>query len=566
MTDPSIDSIDVDLKRGNRVWNQDQIYVVGGAGGRVVPNPNDMVYKYEGKQVIFKRVTEVDYTTYSSTLVILGVWDLPEDEDVRDIILLGAPGRASSSRRLYVDRGVKPITASVDVRLWIAGNGSRNIKLFRGTNTQADGEVVSCMYDQSGTLMGEDIPLQVVATVDVPNEGSALVNGASIKVVSVGNLTRELNDNELVTMVVYNDQGGVVFIQELLVYNTTFSRRTDMSRKYVIDVEIDTDFVSEQDSRLIQIPRNTTLESVLLFLKVIYSDRSTKRFPIDGQRALLHGLNSQRYIANRDGLKTTVMATYRLDENEFLYGAAMGEYPHKTVKYIIETTPFEEVFSCRLWALPMWEGDLIGYRMKYFLTTLRRDSLIDVTNLVRVSPLSPMFEPKLYGVRQQMTLTLQMNEVLPIFQEWKFVQPLDIVLYGPGHEPGTNWTVNYQPGQATVYGLDNKARGDYITAGNWRLDISQGEPTHEAWLNRMYRNTLPIHNPTLETVAPNPTHIKVTIPGGQTSEFTIGEVIGLLPVLGQPSPGTTVQVEFINRTGNGDQCLGIIGIPFTQVD
>lgn len=214
----------------------------------------------------------------------------------------------------------------------------------------------------------------------------------------------------------------------------------------------------------------------------------------------------------------------------------------------------------------MWEGDLIGYRMRYFLTTLRRDSLIEVTNLVRMSPLSPAFEPKQYGVRQQLILTLNMNEVLPIFQEWKYVQPIDIILHAQGHEPGTNWTVNYEPTQTEVFGLNNKARGDYVTAGTWRLDISQGEPTHEAWLSRMYRKARPIHNPTSEVHAPDPTHIKVTIPGGQSAEFSIGEVIGPLQVLGQPQPGSTIVVEFIRRTGNGDLALGMVGIPFTQVD
>lgn len=570
MTDPlnpTIDpAVDVDWSRGNRTWFEHDIYVPGGAGGRVVPNVNDLVFKYEGTVIVFKRVIEVDYTTYQSTFKILGVWEIAEDEEISDIILLGAPGRPSSARRLYVDSGVKPITASVDIRLWLAGTMTRNVKLFRGTDIGPNGEVVSCMYDQTNTLMGEDIPLQVVATVDIPNEGSALVNGAAIKIVSVGNLVRELPDNELVTLVAYNDEGGVVMVQELVVYNTSFARRTDSSRKYVIDVRLSTDFLSEQDDHLVLIPRNTTIESVLTYADIVYSNGEVKTIPIDGTRVLLHGTFSQRYIANRDGVKASLILTYNLDQNEFLYGASMGANPHMSVKYTVETTPFEEVFSCRIWAVPMWEGDLIGYRMRYFLTTLRRDSLIEVTNLVRISPLSAPFDPKLYGARQELILTLQMNEVLPIFQNWKYVQPTDVVLYGPGNMPGTNWTVNYQPGHATLFGMENKAKGDYISAGNWRLDISQDEPTHEAWLTRMYRTTLPIHNPTSETVAPDPTHFKVRIPGGQASEYTVGEYAAPIPALGQPQPGTTVLIEFIRRTGNGDLCLGIVGIPFVQVD
>lgn len=565
----SIDtSIDFNLSRGNRVWIENDIYVLGGAGGRVVPNINDMVYKWQDNVVFLKRVIEVDYTTFQSTLQTVAVFEHVEQDVVRDVILLGAPGRASTARRLYVDMSMKPITASVDIRMWFGGSLTRNIRIFKGTNIDNAANVISVMYDQSNNLLGETIPLKPVATVDVPNVGSAMANGSTLKIAEVGYLTHELKDNEVVTLVAYNDQGGVELVQEMAVYNTTFARKVDASRRYVTSIRLKTDFLSEHDDKMVLIPRNATIDSVLLTAEVVYSNGDIREVPIDGTRMQLHGTYSQRYIVNRDGARATLVLTYILDENEFLYGATIGESPHMSIVYTVETIPFEAVFGCRIWAVPMWQSQLEGYRMRYFLSTLRRDSLIDVTNKVRLTPSSPVFDGKLYGARQALSLSLNMDEVSPIFQHWKYIQPTDVVLYGEATQSGTNWTINYQPGQGVVFGLLNKALGDYITAGSWRVNIGQGEPSKEAWLSRMYRNALPIHNPDTEAevIAPEPTHFKVTLEGGEPVEFLIGEWNSQLPVGGQPRPGSTVLVEFIRRTGNGDLVLGIVGVPFKQVD
>lgn len=567
MSTPTIDpNYDFDLTRGNRVWTEPDIYIPGGAGGRIVPNINDMVYKWADNVVYIKRVIDVDYNTKASILKTVGVFQNVTEEEVKDIILLGAPGRASSARRLYVDTSTKPISVSVDIRFWLGGSLTRNIRLFKGTNIDDKANIVSVMYDQSNTLMGEDIPLEVVGTVDVPNVGSALGKGSALKVASVGYLTQELPDNEVVTLVAYDDRDGVVLVQEMAVYNTTFARRVDASRRYVTGVRLATDFISEHDDKLVLIPRNATIDSVLLRAEVVYSNGDVQSEPIDGTRMQLHGTFAQRYIANRDGHRAEMVLTYILDENEFLYGASIGEVAHKSEIYMVETTPFEAVFGCRIHAVPMWQSDLEGYRMRYWLTTLRRDALIDVTNLVRLTPTSPIFDPRLYGARQALTLSLDMDKVSPIFQQWKYIQPIDVVLNGPAHQGETSWTLNYQPGQATVFGQQNKAKADYITAGNWRLDISQNEPSWEAWVNRMYRTTLPIHNPDKELLAPQPTHFKLTMPGGEPAEYQVEEYSSQLQVLGQANPGATVLIEFFKRTGNGDLCLAIVGLPFKQVD
>lgn len=559
-------NMDFNLTRGNRVWHKPDIYIPGGAGGRVVPNINDMQYEYVDKTLYFYQTVDVDYQTKASKTVLLGVFQNVEEEEIKDIVLLGAPGRASSARRLYVDRSTKPISASVDIRFWFGGSMTRNIRIFKGTDINDKANIISVMYDPSNTLMDDYVPLEVVATVDVPNVGSALGKGSALKIASVGYLTQELADNEIVTVVAYNDQNGVVLVQEMAVYNTSFTRRIDASRRYVQNIRLLTDFLAEHDDHLVQIPRNATIDTVLLQAEVVYSNNEVRKVPIDGTRMQLHGTYSQRYIANRDGHTASLVLTYILDENEFLYGASIGEVAHKSEIYQVETTPFEAVFGCRIHAVPMWMGDLEGYRMRYFLTTLRRDSVIDVTNLVRHSPVSPTFDGKLYNARQALDLTLDMDQVSPIFQKWKYVQPTDVILYGPGYQDGTNWTVNYQPGQATAFGLNNKAKGDYITAGSWRLDVSNNEASYESWISRMFYNTLPIHNPDKETVSPPPTHFKLTIPGGDTVEFKVEEYNQPLALLGQPTPGITILMEFIHRTGNGDLCLGTVGLPFKQVD
>lgn len=555
----------VDRNRGFKSWLISEIYVPGGASGRYVPNINDEVIEWASNYYLIYRVIDVDYTTCKSTLKLMHEIPYSDDVSEQDIILSAAPGRAAEAFRAYIDRSVKPATISFDRRMFVLGTMARSAMVYKGTNIGAGGEVISAMYDQSGTLLGQSIPLEHVATVKIPAAGQADAIDAAVKVVATGYLVRDVIDNEVLTVVFKDDAGIVVQTQTVVAYNTSFALQPDTSRRYVTGIRLKTGFLSPGDDTHVVIPRNLTLESVLAMGEVIYSDGSTKELPVDGARMSIHGLYSNRYLANSDGYRSTIVLSYRLEPGEYLYGATVGEYPHMDKKYTVETTAFEKAFAARIWAYPQWMSDVAGYRMRYFLSTLSRDHLYDVTDKVRLGVNSPAFEPLLYGARQNLILTLDMNLVDPIFKTFKFVQPTTITLYGPGTSAETSYTVNYVPGDATVFGIDLKAKGDYRSAGQWLVDVSQGAGSREDWLDRMFYNTHPIFNPATELRSPAPTHFNLVI-AGKRMEVPVVNWANQLNVIAQPNPGEAVFFEWILRDGNGDHLLGVSAIPFYQVD
>lgn len=555
----------IDTKRDFKVWLISEIFVPGGAGGRYVPNINNEIVEWTDNSYRRYRVTDVDYTTGKSTWQLMHEVPYTPPEGVEDVILSSSPGNPIEAYRAYIDRSVKPATISIDRHFVFLGTMTRYAKIFKGTQTGPNGQVISAMYD-GDTLLGENIPLRQVATWRVPTLGPAVPVESAVKIVEHGYLTADVVDNELLTVVAYDDAGNVVQQRTVVAYNTSWALQPDTSKRYVREVRLKSQFLSEGDDTTVLVPRNMTLESILTMGEVLYSDGSVKPYPIDGTKMAIHGLYNNRYIANSDGNRSKIVLMYRLDPNEYLYGAQVGEFPHRSVPYWIETTPFEKAFAARIWACPQWVDSNTGYRMRYFLSTLSRDQIYDITDKVRLGPSSPAFDPASYGTTQNLILTVDMNLVNPTFKSFKFVQPTTITLFAPasaGEE--TSYSVNYAPGGATIFGLKLRVNGDYRSAGSWMFDVSFGAGSREDWLDRVFFSAVPLFNPTSETRSPAPTHFNLVC-DGVSKEFSTDSWAQPLQMLVDPIPGEQVRFEWILRDGNGDHLLGVTAVPMFQVD
>ena len=561
-------SMQIDRNRPWQSWNITQIFVPGGAGGLIVPNIDDEIMQWGSNSYFVYRCSDVDYTTGKSTLELMHETPYTPPTGVEDIILSSGPGTPVEAFRAYVDRSVKPATISVDRQFYFLGTMARYVKIYRGTNTGATGQVISAMYDQGGAgdLLGENIPLKQVATAKLPAAGLVEAIDSAVKIVETGYLTVDVPDNEIITVVAFDDNGNIVQQRAITVYNTSFSLQVDSSRRYVRDVRLKTQFLSEGDNTVIAVPRNMTLESILAMGEVIYSDGSIESHPVDGTKMAVHGLYSNRFIANSDGARGRVVLMYRLDANEYLYGAQVGEFPHMSKAYSVESVPFEKAFACRIWAFPQWVDVNSGYRMRYFLSTLRRDHLYDITDKVRMAPASPAFNPLAYGQLQNLVLTVDMQKVDDSFKSWKYVQPTGITLFAPasaGDE--TSYTVNFDPADSTVFGLKLQVKGDYRSAGVWMMDVSMKAGSKEDWLDKLFFNARPIYNTTSELRAPAPTHFNLVI-AGVRKEFSVNNWMTPLQMNAQPGPGEMILFEWIMRDGNGDHLLGVTAVPMFQVD
>lgn len=537
--------------RGFRTWHITEIYTGPLGSGRYVPNVDDLVIDWTQG---FSRVNRVDYSTGISQLVH---WVLPKDShdiEDEDLLLAVSPGGVGESFRCFIDTNVMPHTLSIDARLHVYGSQNKYVKVFKGSNIGATGEVISSFFDTSGTLLGENIPLELVETVPGQN--------IAVKAPMVGYTTSRLDDGELVICVVYNDEGGAVSLSKLVVMNTSFIRTTDREKLYVTGVSLRSPFLSTSDPRLLEYPINIPVRSIPVYGVVHYSNGSLREMPIDGTKFNLFG--TENFTSSISGQQIPLVLTYKLSANEYSYNASVGNSYHISEKYIGSTTKADQSYGVKLYAYPVWVDAILGYRMEYFLYNLQREFYYNVTSLVEISHGSRAFNPTEYGVLQEVTLAIELDRVSGRFGKFRHVQTIGISLLARGDENRTCWTIRYAPGQDPHYGENLSATMEFVNVNHWKMRIGNGFGSMEEWLRNVYRHTLPLHNPQLEVQAPEPTHYKVVLKGRKI-EFTVSQWNAEVVVPNDLETGEVLYIEWIRRTSANDLQLGVSGLRVQQV-
>lgn len=551
MSDNSVIVPIKDPDRGFRTWHIDEIYD-GQGPGRYVPNVDDMVWSWvQGAY----RVTDVDYTTCHSTLA---KYEPPKDPEVvgeDDVLLGGGPGFQSESYRVYVDDSVTPHTLAVDARCRIYNPTVTGYKLFKGNDYGSDGKVISRRYDQNGTYLGELLPLEPLND----EEDGSLVGLSP----AVGYTIDSLEDGEPVTAVFYNPEGSAVSIARLLVKKTAFIRQAYANQKYITGIRIESPFISDADPKTLEYPINMPVQALAMMGVVTYSDGGSKRIPIDGEKFILHGLDT--FIPTILGQKIPLVLTYRLSAGEAAYDAQNGAVTHVSESYHAKTVEVDGAYSVKLFVYPTWIDSANGYRLEYFLYNLDREEVYDATPFVRLATNSPSYNPTLYGQVQNLTLSVNLNEVNGQFSSYRHVQTVGVTLREEGDIDAANWEIQYTPNQEPIFGgVGMAAHFEFVNTEYHRLDISLEAGSKEDWLSKIYEPTQPLYNPRIEAEPPRPTHFKLYF-NNRRIEYTIDQWDAELEVPNDLSEGETLYVEFIKRTAQTDLQLAIAGLPMHQI-
>lgn len=530
------------------VWHMREIFK-GPDTGRYVPNVDDAVWDWETG---LYRVVAVNLTTGLSTLE---PYEAPEDHgpNPEDFLIGGNRDHLVEDFRVFIDTSVTPHTMAVDSRRPVYGTTKAYAKLFLGTDIGAGGQVLSAMYDPNGNFLGENIPLELVATPDHHNH--------AIKVPMVGYTNFRLDDGEVVTCVVYNDDGHATDVYRLIVKNTAFIRTTDASRKYVQGIHLESPFLSPTDHRTLEFPVNMPVESLPVDGVVTYSDGSTTRLPLGGKFQLY---GTDNYITTIVGQRLPLALSYRLSTDEYVYGAAPGDHLHITEKYWGTTKEFEKSFSIKLFGFPEWKGDLEGYQMEYFLYNLDRQEVFPVTQHVRLADNSNRFNPLSWGGKQNLTLEVEMDRVSRRYPAFRHIQTIEVTLLRPPSQVGTKWTVGFSPNVPKPYGEDLEATLRMTDVNNWKLNIGSGETAFQPWIEKMFYATEPLFHQELELQAPMPNLIKV-VTGNRTYEVNTTDFNQDIAVHESVPVGGNAYVQFIYRTHDNDLQLGVSALPIRRI-
>ena len=544
------------------IWALSEIYMGTTGANKYIPNLHDRVIDLNTND--WYSVDAVDPTVFTSTLTPIRV--VPEGTFTDTDLLLGVgPGTQSDTYRVYINKSVIPYTLCVDSRLMVAGSDAYSCTIFRGSQLNGTAVAISAIYDQSGNLLGQSIPLELVA--------NNILNNLAIKTVPVCFTMADVPDGEVVTAVFYSANGIVVSKRQLLVENTAFIKGINESTKYIIGITLESPFLSQSDNKLIQYPINVPLDGLMLVGVVTYSDGTQLRLPVDGTRFSIFGFSG--YIATVVGQKFNLVLKYTLAPNEIVYGSqSIGTQVGNnfiTNTYKATTLNTNGAFSVKLYAYPIWIDATNGYRLEWFMQTLDRNILYNVTPYVGYNTNLPVFNPIGYGINQTLSVYLDMQDVNASFTPYRNIQTINVTLVAPGTFRNTNWTIGFAPNQNPQFGVNNYATSTMvenpigtIPATTWQVNITSGSTTLSEWLNNLYFNTLPLTDPVIELVPPTPNMFSLLI-NGVDVEFTIDNWDKALTVPGAVPDNSTLFIKFFLRLPNNDIILSVSALPVYQI-
>lgn len=529
---------------------------MGQAGtNKYVPKVNDYVKDY---------TTDTDYIVLSldaTTLVptLEKVIEVKDPGDMTIDVLLGPQvGTQSDTYRINIDAATIPATVAIDQRCYINGSMAKYCKIFKGSNLDGTAVVISGFYDQSGNLLGENVPLELVSMPNGQNYATY--------VPMVCYTTYKITDGEILTVVFYSDTGSVVSTRQCLAWNTAFIRDTDASKKYVTSVNLETPFLSDADPKVIQYPLNMPLNGLNLIGVVNYSDGTKRKMPVDGTKFQIQGLQSV-YLATIIGQELPLVLTYYLSQNETAYtGNNVGNGPFIAENYKAITVKSDGSYNVKLYGYPVWIDATNGYRLKWYLYHLDRQTFEDATPYVVIDPNGPSFNPIGYGITQNLRVSVNLQSVNGTYKSYIHAQTIAVVLNTRADDrSGTNWSIGFDPGQNPLFGVGNHANVTFVNQNLKYVDISLGETDQAVWLNRLYWATKPLTDPATELAAPTP-NMFALYDGTYSTEYTISNWANtsLQFAYNVPDNGTLF-VKFFYRTNESDLQLSMSALPIWQV-
>lgn len=534
-----------------RTWLIDEIYVGpnGPAKAKYVPNVNDRVEDWNSGYIY--RVTFVDGNTGLSTLAI---WNAPSIPDTDDRFIGSLPHYLYSVFMLFVNKSLLPHTVAVDNCVRIFSTQATKCKVFRGTDLTEAGQVISRRYNHVNEFIGEDIPLIPVIDNDDP------LRTVKVPETFYTNVS-DLEEGEDCTLVAYNDADTVVAICRLIVIETDFIREIDSSKKYITNIYMETPFLSSLSTDVVQLPSNIILADVQKFGVVVYSNGDKVRYPIDGTKFALAGMDD--FIPTIPGARIPLSLVYHLAGNE-VNNLIINEYGNSIVKdFWAECLAPDGTYGVKLYVTPTWDNDLQEYRLEYYMYNLDRDVFYHVTDFVEYTNNSPGFLADTYGLSQTLGVSLDLSYLNAGFKAYRHVQTFTVILKAAGTSldtQQTRWEVIYEPGQSPKAGEGWFARKLFVNgATGFDVDISCGVigsdgAAIQEWLNKVYWPNKPIYNLSTEGVSNlTPTHFRIrssmNAMDALTTELPLVSALNgthVLEIAGM-SDGEIVYIDFVKK-------------------
>lgn len=516
--------------------------------GKIIPKVGDHVRDPEIYATY--RVSSVDEITFVPKLERIYPDGTSFELNPIDVLFGVGFGTAGDVYRLHVNNNVYPYVACPDSALKISGSLCKYARVFRILEGNQL-EVVSKVYDSSGQFVSDMVLLETVSINNVENY--------STKVVPPFKLTTRLNQNDHVVIYAYSDDNNIVSKRELLVEESAFVRSIDESKKYVSNISLSTVYMSRTDNAVINMPLNLPVSSLNIVGKVHYTDGTVKEHPIDGGKFSIEGL--EQLLSSIEGQERDIIAFYTLDDNEVSFSSSGLDGRRVSQPYKLVVNNDNLSYSVKLFPVLIWNGDIFGYSVKWYLINMDRNRYYEVTDKVEFMESTGAFNPFGFGYIQRKQVSINLSRVSPSFANMNHTQVLEFTLYSkPSKATESAWNIVTEA-SANVPTYGRSVLGKKVS--DTSINISMGVSDKSDWLEMMYYAMAPLVDPRVELRPPEPTHFVLEYNGHET-EYSIHEWNSVLSVQGPVKGDTNAIIRFIKRTLSGDLYLSVAGIPIIE--
>lgn len=534
----------IQLDRGFTVHSEKDIYTGPDGTGQVCPNVDDMIWSWVHGPM---RCIGLNVDTGIS---IVEPWQPPNQNiDASGLdVLLGNGGHTPREYYiLHVDNSVVPATITADAKLRLYRKDADHVKYYLGYNDEQVDEVISKNYDGTGNYLNDRVGLEPIQQGE-PNIHTAFTPEQS-------HTTHTLRSGDIVTAVIFNEQGGRISTTEMVVAETALSNKGLNSARYVSGINLKSPWM-RVDSNVLEVPVNLPVSSLGLMAEVIYNNGERVTHPVDGTRFSVYGLDN--YVASSPDYNHPLVLSYRMDANEVSTKQSATGSNHITKEYSIHTLPAQHEYNLKLFVYPDWDGSM--WIPRYFLANLSRSEILEVTNLVTYGEGSlGTFNPTLWGVEQTFTVSIRLNEVDASYAPYRHVQSIKLVVFGPPRISNTaSWLVHYEDHGGQAYGEGIYAEQRLVTVSDYAFKLDVDANSVDEWLNKTFRPTLPLYDKAIESTAPVPTHFDVVV-GDERKRYPISSWNQTLNFGVRLATGALVSVVWIIETEHEDLYLGVSG-------
>lgn len=487
-----------------KTWAINEIYTGLQGKNRYVPKVNDHVI--EPVSNTRYRVKSLDQVTLLAELEALGGNNSLALTST-DMLFASGPGWPSQAYRIYLDNTVFPYRLSVDCFLSIRSVNAAYAKIIYGS-IYGDYEVISQVFDGSGNLVTDQVGMDLLAV-------EPGWQNYHIKSLKTCHCTRNFMDGDVLTVVTFSADGGILNTTPLSVVNSNFIRDQNAPQRYITHISVRSPFVSETNPELILLPLNWTKSSMNMMGVLHYSDGSEAVLPIDGNKFTLRGID--QLLSTIPGHEINMVLHYALEPSEASYHESASFNNGITSNLRVRLVDANFSYSVKLFVFPYWDTTVQGYRLKWYLFNLERNVYRDVTGNVMFAANSPLFDGHQYGATQRIQVSLNLRDVMPTFKPFVHTQIVEISLYGTPQDYPTPWLVKHNVSDVKPYGAALKAKRVNTNV----LNLKSGLANFDLWLTKLYKESFPLSETPYELDAfIAPTHFHV-INAGQTTSFEI---------------------------------------------